>query len=37
MGEPCRLSMKKSLYLKVIGLFVIINIPKDCDGILMDL
>ncbi len=36
MGESCRLYEKKYIK-KVIGLFVIINIPANCDGSLMDL
>lgn len=36
MGDPAG-SMKKSLFKRVISLFVIINIPGNCEGILIDL
>ena len=35
-GDPAG-SMKKSILKRVIGLFVIINIPENCDGNLIDL
>lgn len=36
MGDPAG-SMKKSLFKRVISLFVVINIPGNCEGILIDL
>lgn len=36
-GDPAGRSMKKRFMLRVVSLFMIINIPGKCDGNLMDL